>query len=237
MGYYILLAMKEGGPLYKLVFLSKNSVLRLFHNGGRHFMSMIKVLLVEDDPVWSHCIKHLLSLENDISIIATTAEKTEAMTKFQEADIVLMDINLTGNNLDGLDLAFEMKKIKATKIIMLTVLTDKDIILKAFTVGAIYYLSKTNFQQLPHTIRSVMKDSSSLEILLKDYQQLRRNNILQALTPAERDVFNLIEQGLSVTKIGKKLFKSESTIKNQISNILKKMNAKTCKQALESVKF
>lgn len=196
-------------------------------------MPEINLLIVEDDPIWQSAISHYISEESDMNIIGVADTKTEALLRFHKADVVLMDINLTDNNLDGIHIAAEMLRIKPVKIIMLTVLTEKDIILEAFSAGAIHYMSKTNYKQLPSVIRYVVKNDMPIQTLLQDYARLKVNDMLKDLTPAEREIFEMLQQGYSQKTIGQKLVKAESTIKNQISKILKKWNVRSTKQALQ----
>lgn len=200
-------------------------------------MSRIKVLLVEDDPIWADGIRQLLSREADLELsnIVTTPE--QAIEVFRQADIVLMDLNLTGSNLDGIELAAAMLRAQPTKIIMLTALTEKHIILDAFNAGATQYVSKADYLHLPHMIRSVMYANIALNLLVHDYSRLKTEQLLATLTPAERELLPLLEQGHSSRTIGEKLYKAHSTIKNQLSSILKKLNVSSREQALEKIKL
>lgn len=195
-------------------------------------MNPIKVLLVEDDAIWGEGISRLLSRHEDIDVIGIAATKEEAMQSFQEADVITMDLNLTGNRLDGIELAETMSRIRQVKIIMLTALQHKEAILKSFEAGAVHYVSKSELSILPQVIRSIMYGGTSVEILASEYIKLQKNQWLACLTIAEREIMDLLEQDLSIKAIGEKLYKAESTIKNQVGSILKKLNVKTRKQAL-----
>ena len=75
-----------------------------------------------------------------------------------------------------------------------------------------------------------------MEVLLDDYHKLKQEEELKSLSPSEREVFDLIEQGNTQNEIGKKLFKSEQTLKNQVHSILKKLGVRSSKDAIEKVK-
>ncbi len=200
-------------------------------------MSRIKVLLVEDDPIWADGISQLLSREADLELSNIASTPEQAMEVYTQADIVLMDLNLTGNELDGMELAAAMLRAQPTKIIMLTAVTEKDIILDAFNTGAAQYVSKADYLYLPHMIRSVMYANVALNLLVHDYSRLKTEQLLATLTPAERELLPLLEQGHSSRTIGEKLYKAHSTIKNQLGSILKKLNVRSRKQALEKIKL
>ncbi|WP_032947731.1 response regulator, partial [Citrobacter freundii] len=93
-------------------------------------METIKVFLVEDDPVWRKGLVDYLNKEADLTVVGEAGTKAEATERFlaAEADVVLMDINLTENNLDGIETAMELIALEADcKIIMLTSLTAEDV--------------------------------------------------------------------------------------------------------------
>ncbi|RKP55002.1 DNA-binding response regulator [Cohnella endophytica] len=201
-------------------------------------MNHIKVFLVEDDPDWIKAITAFLNKEEDLLVIgsATSAEEAIRLTHTLSFDVVLMDIQLTDKGLDGIYAAVEMLEIRPAKIIMLTSLTDEHVITQAFTAGAIHYLDKTRFMELPHMIRSAHHHSAAMEVLLKELSRLKREEQLKQLTEAEREVFELIEEGYTQAQIERKLYKAESTLKNQVNKILKKFGAKSSKEAVEIVK-
>ncbi|WP_239618365.1 response regulator transcription factor [Cohnella mopanensis] len=201
-------------------------------------MSHIKVFLVEDDTDWIKAITAFLNKEEDMLVVgsATSAEEAIRLAYTVSFDVVLMDIQLTDKGLDGIYAAVEMLEIRPTKIIMLTSLTDEHVMTQAFTAGAIHYLDKTRFKELPHMIRSAHHHSAAMEALLKELSRLKREEQLKQLTEAEREVFELIEEGYTQAQIERKLYKAESTLKNQVNKILKKFGAKSSKEAVEMVK-
>lgn len=75
-----------------------------------------------------------------------------------------------------------------------------------------------------------------MQALLKEFRRLKREERLQPLTPAEREVFELIEDGRTQAEIGRKLFKSESTLKNQVNRILKKLGASSSREAVRRLR-
>ena len=202
-------------------------------------MYRIKVLIVDDDMDWIKIMKRFLREENDIAVVATAPNKDEALksVKENEVDIILMDINLTGNKYDGIYLAAEITQLSKAKIIMLTAMSNEDIIVDSFKAGAVNFISKEEYINIPNIIRSTYKSITPLEVLLKDYSRLKEEEQLNELTPAEKEVFRCIEGGCTQAESQKRLFKSESTIKNQISQILKKLCVKSSREAVRKVKM
>lgn len=201
-------------------------------------MAHIKIFLVEDDPDWIKAITAFLNKEADLLVVgsATNAEEAIRLASTLSFDVVLMDIQLTDEGSDGIYLAVEMLEIRPVKIIMLTALADENAMTQAFTAGAIHYLEKTRFMELPQLIRGAYHHSAAMDALLKELSRLKRVEQLNQLTEAEREVFELIEAGFTQAQIEKKLYKAESTLKNQVNKILKKFGAKSSKEAVEMVK-
>jgi two-component system, NarL family, response regulator DevR len=189
-------------------------------------MERIRVMLVEDDPFWKQNISTDLAEEPDIEVVAVASTKEEAVqAAFRHPlDIILMDINLTGNNLDGLE---AMKEIlsnlheQGIKVIMLTSLTEKEIIMKSFQFGALNYITKLSYKDIVRAIREAHDDRSTIHA---DAARVMRSEIqLMELSPMEREVFELRKEGLSKQQISDKLHKSTNTIKSQLKSIKNKL--------------
>jgi two-component system, NarL family, response regulator DevR len=189
-------------------------------------MKTIRLLLVEDDPFWQKRLQEDLSMEQDMEVVglAATREHAKEAAATIQFDIVLLDINLSHNQLDGLDVARDFLKNKAiqTKVIMLTSLTDREVIIKSFQNGAVNFINKASYGDIVRTIRDVyngiisIHPDASLE-LIKEVQ-------LSILTPVEREVYHLKQKGLTREQIASKLFKSINTIKTQIRSIRNKLS-------------
>ncbi|MFD2611041.1 response regulator [Paenibacillus gansuensis] len=201
-------------------------------------MKPVRVILVEDDSDWASAMLSFLEREGDLKLVGTAADRDSALALFStvEAEVVLMDIQLGSGGLEGIRLAVDMSEIRPVKIIMLTSLEDEQVITRAFTAGAVNYVRKTDYRQLPAAIRSAVTDGSPMEILIREFGRLKREEQLAPLTAAEREVFELLEEGYTKPQIQRKLFKTESTIKNQMNKLLKKLGVRSGKEAVEKVK-
>lgn len=201
-------------------------------------MSHIKVFIVEDDADWIKALTSFLNKEPDLLVVGAATNSGEALSMAQNMaiDVVLMDIQLEGSRLDGIQTAMMMQEYSAVKIIMLTSLNDEQSMTQAFTAGAVQYLEKTRFQELPQAIRAAYHHSAPMEALLKELARLKREEQLKELTGAEREVFELIEAGYTQSQIEQKLYKTESTLKNQVNKILKKFGVRSSKEAVEKVR-
>lgn len=201
-------------------------------------MSHIKVFIVEDDADWIKALTSFINREPDMLVVGAATNSSEALSMSQNIaiDVVLMDIQLDGSRLDGIHTAMMMQEYSNVKIIMLTSISDEQSMTQAFTAGAVQYLEKLRFQELPQTIRTAYHHSAPMEVLLKELARLKREEQLKDLTFAEREVFELIEAGYSQSQIEQRLFKAESTLKNQVNKMLKKLGVRSSKEAVEKVR-
>lgn len=204
-------------------------------------MREITIMIIDADREWLEAMKVYLNSETDFYVTAAVSGQEEALQVINDpsrlVDIILMGINLTGDNRDAIYLAAQINQIRKVKIIMLTSLNDEKIITDSFAAGAVNYIEKANFKEIPSLIRSVYHRTSPLEILLRDYYRLKRMELLWDLTAAEREIFELVESGMTQSQIEKKLYKSESTLKTQVRNILKKLDVSNSKEAVRKVRM
>lgn len=200
----------------------------------------IKVAIVEDDLEWIELLKILLFKEEDILLVGVATNKDEAVRLSQalvQIDIFLVDINLTENNLDGILVALELReKNYSGKVIMLTSMMDEEIVRKSFVAGVSNYMLKKNAPELPSIIRKAHAERTPIEILANDYCRLKKEEKLKVLTPAERQLYELAESGMTRIEMERKLLKSENTIKGQIKKLLRKLEASNTKEAIRKVK-
>ncbi|UFJ39316.1 response regulator transcription factor [Brevibacillus humidisoli] len=207
-------------------------------------MAKIRILIVEDDAIWRKGLVDYLSKEPDLTIAGTAETREEAVQLFQQqvVDIVLLDINLTENNLDGIDLAHQLVDLQADcKIIMLTSLTREEIIVESFSAGVVNYISKLDYKEIPAAVRAAYHQQSAIHptaaaALRHEFLRLKQEENQKLLSPAEKEILQLIHDGYTQSEIEKRLHIAKRTIKNHINRILKKMGAKTSKEAASIAK-
>ncbi len=202
-------------------------------------MDPIQLFVIEDDADWRRGLVDFLNKEPDLNVAATAESKDEAISLYPQlqVDVVLLDINLSENNLDGIEIALELtRQNPECKIIMLTSLTEADVIVDSFSAGVVNYISKLHFKEIPEAIRSAYRQQSAIHptaaaALRNEFLRLKQEKNEKLLSPAEKEILQLINQGQTQTQIEQSLFITKRTIKNHINRILKKMGVKTSKEA------
>ncbi|WP_016952772.1 response regulator transcription factor [Anabaena sp. PCC 7108] len=205
---------------------------------------MIKVLLVDDQSLIRQGLRALLELEADLEIVgeAENGETAINLVEKLQPDVVLMDIRMP--IIDGVAATREIqKRFPNTKVLVLTTFDDDEYVKAALQNGAMGYLLKdTPSEELAVAIRAVDKGYSQLDpgIVKKLLTQFPSGlskptpsipPSLAELTPREKEVLWLIATGASNREIAQKLYISEGTVKNHVTNILNRLNLRDRTQA------
>ncbi|MGC9933863.1 response regulator transcription factor [Priestia aryabhattai] len=190
----------------------------------------IKVILVEDDPFWQKNISMYIEKEADdievIKIVDSKEKVLEIVENESQIDIVLMDINLTAANLDGIEIIEILSKQKI-KAIALTSINEQDVIVESFESGAVNYINKSSIYDIILAIREAVEGRNQIHsdaagaLLVK----LREEKKLRSLTSSEREVYNLEKKGYKKRDIAEHLYKTIDTIKKHSRSWRRKLNA------------
>ncbi|WP_425204041.1 response regulator transcription factor [Priestia megaterium] len=190
----------------------------------------IKVILVEDDPFWQKNISMYIEKEADdievIKIVDSKEKVLEIVENESQIDIVLMDINLTAANLDGIEIIEILSKQKI-KAIALTSINEQDVIVESFESGAVNYINKSSIYDIILAIREAVEGRNQIHsdaagaLLVK----MREEKKLRSLTSSEREVYNLEKKGYKKKDIAEHLYKTIDTIKKHSRSWRRKLNA------------
>lgn len=205
-------------------------------------MDKIRVLIADDHTMVRQGLKQILELENDMTVIAQAPNGEEAIKLAKECspDVILMDINMPGMN--GLQAIKEMKEDNIpSKIIVLTIHEDREYLFKTIQMGAEgYVLKDAEPGILLEAIRSVNRGQSYIQAnmtreLVKEFNKITLHDKTKGeesnLTAREIEVLELIAEGMINKEIAKRLYISEKTVKNHVSNIFRKLNVSDRTQA------
>ncbi|MEE3351452.1 MAG: response regulator transcription factor [Saccharofermentanaceae bacterium] len=191
----------------------------------------MRIMIVDDDPLVQESLKIILEKDGDIEVVSLCGSGREAVSAFAEAkpDLVLSDIRM--EDMDGLQATSEILKIDPdAKVILLTTFLDDEYINQALKVGAKGYILKQDCASLSDAVRAVYggqtvfggKIVERLPDLLNRSESFRWEDY--DITPKEKEIVELVAEGLSNKEIAQKMFLGEGTVRNMISSVLSKLD-------------
>ncbi|MEI5993807.1 response regulator transcription factor [Candidatus Enterococcus mansonii] len=194
---------------------------------------MIKLIIAEDQGLLSSALATILGLEDDLDVVGIAKNGVEALELIEkhQPDICLTDIEMPLKS--GLDLAEELKG-KTQKVIILTTFAREGYFERAVKAGVSGYLLKdTPTDELIENIRAVMQGKKfySPELVTGLFSQQEN-----PLTVREQEVLLAVGEGLSSKEIAEKLFLTSGTVRNYMSEILNKLDAKNRIEAVSIAK-
>src|SRR5438270_6618317 len=193
----------------------------------------IRVVVADDHPLFREGVVTSLHSMEDINVVGQAENADEAVRVVREElpDLALLDVTMPGGGIEA------ARKIAAacpaTRIVMLTVSEDEDDLLAAMKAGASGYVLKgVSARELASVVRSVSAGevyvAPSLAFgLLREMSKPRPSDPLDELSSRERQVLELVAEGLSNQEIGAKLGLAEKTIKHYMTNILTKLQVRS----------
>lgn len=188
----------------------------------------IKVFIVDDHYMVIEGIRSLLQNEKGIEWTghATNAASCLAFLQQQQPDVILMDINLPDKN--GIDLCKAVKeKYPAVFIVGLSTFNQQSFIHKMMDSGASGYVLKNATQEeLMEAIMVVSKGKTYFSDEAAQSLQKKHSAEMPVLTRREKEVLELIAEGLTNHEIAGKIFVSTNTVDTHRKNLLAKLEAK-----------
>jgi two-component system response regulator DevR len=200
---------------------------------------MIKVLLIEDDPGWQLGIQTIIKKQLDMELLGSISSIEDASLEITKSvDVIIMDLMFGQERSAGLDLIFEWSQVKEinARIIVLSSLNDHEVIIEAISSGAVNFLPKSSYNELPSIIRAAFLRNSPIhsyaaKVLRKELQQTKEQRRQNILTPKEASILSLIHEGYPQSYVADELRIVERTLKNHINRILRKLDVRTSKEA------
>lgn len=196
---------------------------------------MIRVVLADDHEILREGLKSLLEREPDIEVIAQAADGRAAVSLAQNKrpDVLVMDIGMPG--LNGIDATRQVvESACGTRVLTLSMHSDHRFVVEALRAGATGYLVKgCAFEELVTAIRNVGAGRAYISpsiagLLITDYVSCLNGvssgaESAQPLSPREREVLQLIAEGISTKRIASMLGVSIKTIETHRRQIMLKL--------------
>lgn len=200
---------------------------------------MIRILIADDQALIRESLQIVLSAQPDMEVVGQAEDGFEVLEKMNQAkpDVILMDIRMP--RMDGVLCTKAVKeKYPHVKIIILTTFDDDDFIFSALKYGASGYLLKgASMDELRQAIQIVHSGGAMINPdiatkVFKIFSQMAQTNYaipveeknVDSISKIEWQIIQQIGFGLSNKEIATKLFLSEGTIRNYLSNILSKLD-------------
>ncbi len=198
---------------------------------------MIRVVLVDDQTLVRAGVRGLLELVPDIEVVGEASDGQEALEKVPDLkpDVLLLDIRMP--RLSGIDVLKALSKAQALPpTLVLTTFDDGDAAIAAIQAGAKGLMLKdVSLEDLAQAIRTLAANGTAFQPAMTEslMAAIRRspsepssNYIAESLTVREREVLHLICAGYSNKEIADLLALAEGTVKNHVSNLLLKLDAR-----------
>ncbi|MCL2046489.1 MAG: response regulator [Oscillospiraceae bacterium] len=188
----------------------------------------VRVFLVEDDGDFAFLLGKMLEKDSRLEYLGYAAGRADgvSMVVTLKPDIILMDLSLTDNELDGIEAAREMRIKTQAKVLLITSFEQHNIMVtaskRAFASG---YVFKSNYQNLADTIYATAISTTPQEGFIREL-------ILSDLSFAERSVLLDIINGDSTVHAASSL----KTIANQKTSIFKKLGLKNTNELVSVFK-
>lgn len=183
----------------------------------------IKVMVVEDHQIVRQGLVALLTLVEDLDVVASVGDGLEAIEKARALlpDLVLMDLQLP--KLNGVEAIRQLRLVcPQTRVVVLTTYDGDEDIFRALQAGARGYLLKgMPFDELLKAIYAVHSGKSRIPSPIAEKLADRVGG--QELTARELGVLERIVAGRANKEIATDLFISEATVKTHVNNLLNKL--------------
>lgn len=194
------------------------------------------IMLVDDHPLLRKGLRQLISMDDELEVIAEASNGADAITQGVDLDpdLILLDLNMQGMN--GLETLRHLRDQGVTsRIVMLTVSDADEDVLQAISLGADGYLLKDMepeelLEQIKRALNGKMVLSEAVTQILATAIRSPNNKSsgeIDALTQRELEILKLIAKGLSNKLIARELDISDGTVKVHVKHLLKKLHLRS----------
>jgi DNA-binding NarL/FixJ family response regulator len=202
----------------------------------------IRILIADDHPVFRFGLRALLEAQSDMVVVGEAESGAAAvqMAHSLQPDVVLMDINMPG--LNGIEATRQIAVTDPHPAVLIITMFDDDTVFTAVRAGARGYLLKgAQGDETLRAIRAVANGevifspgvaAQMMEFFARGMPGVNHAMPFPELTPREREILELLAQGLTNNTIAEKLVLSPKTVRNQVSTIFSKLQVASRSEAI-----
>ncbi len=191
-----------------------------------------RVVLCDDHEIVREAIKTRMSGADGVEIVGEASDGEEAVERVAELepDVAILDIELPG--IDGIEATKAILKTRPeTKVIVFTAHAQANLLALAMRAGASgYVLKSAPSEDIARAIGAVSKGDTFVDPKLNDDDGNLEK--LLALTPREREILELLAEGLRVKEIAERLTLSPATVHTHVRNAIAKLEVDTRTEAV-----
>jgi DNA-binding NarL/FixJ family response regulator len=185
----------------------------------------MNIIIIDDDPLVVESLKTIINA-NGIDILDVGYNGIQAVELYAKykPNLILMDIRMEKRN--GIDAAKEILKIDSqAKILLITTFQDDEYIAAALSLGCKGYILKQNIKGIIPAINAVYSGNLVFDSkIVSNIKKYTKKDIDINLSDREFDILLLVADGLNNKEIAEKLYLSEGTVRNYVSNMLEKLS-------------
>ena len=205
-------------------------------------MEKKRVLIADDHPLFRHGIRGLLDATPDFETIGEATNGDEVITQADELqpDVILMDIHMSGVN--GIEATRRILHVHPQiRVLIVTMFEDDASVFTAMRAGAHgYVLKDSQKEDLLRAVRAVGSGeaifspaiASRMISFFNSAHTVTPPQVFPELTEREREILDLIAQGLNNGEVALRLVLSASTVRNYVSSIFSKLQVADRAQAI-----
>ena len=195
---------------------------------------MYKILIADDHAVVRQGLKRILATASDMTVVGEAGSRLDVLTMLrQPVDALTLDLAMPGT--DGMALLTEVKTLyRSLPIVVLSMYSDPPYVKRALKLGALGFIPKTAAStELVTAIRQIIRGRSYVSQTF-DEDIFYTEEPSRPLSPREREVLDLIGQGMKLAEIAQHLQLSAKTVSTYQSHLVEKLHLKSAKELVRA---